>query len=305
MSERILLATPLTIALASLFGFAPQAHAGVEDELESRWEGAWLIIDGEVSSNCNGLSTNNQVNGDLISSRGLREFPPGELGQVTDINVKRRRVDVTIALEEPVLIEYRDGPFTLYREASCKVELQMDFGDERTKDLGVDGIEAQFGSWFERYARRADAEDSAAWNERERRDYPVDYERTLAEYAAWKVEQFNSQIDARIQESADQIQRLIADVSADDEFGAGLSYGIAAMRSTLGAIRTDNGDDCAQLLASTPATFRQAHEAPAVSWANGYETGQSLAYYIELGRQLPFCYMAPDDPAFQTSFTSR
>ena len=227
MSARIVFAISPTVAAAVLVGFAPLAQAGVEDQLESRWEGAWLIIDGQVSSNCNGLGTNNQVNGDLISGRGFREFPPGELGQVKDINVKRRRVDVTIALEEPVLIEYQDGPFTLYREASCKVELQMDFGDERTKDLGVDGIESQFESWFERYARRSDAEDSAAWNERERRDYPVDYEQTLAEYAAWKVEQFNSQIDARIQESADQVQRLIADVSANDDFGAGMAYGVA------------------------------------------------------------------------------
>ena len=264
------------------------AYAGLEDELESRWRGAWLIVDGELYSNCNGTATDNRINGDLISGRGYRAFPPGELGHVTRVNVKRHVVAVTVDLREPVLIDYQDGPFNLYREASCRVEAIVDFGEQRTKDLDVAGIEAQFASWFERYARASDAEASENWNQRERREYPEDYEQTLSEYRAWKVEQHNRAVDERKEQSIEASRQLLAEVTADDQFGAGLGQGIAAMRENIGS-------DCTELVASSPDTYRQSRDAPSQLWADGYETGQQLAYYIELGRRLESCYIEPGD----------
>ena len=80
---------------------------------------------------------------------------------------------------------------------------------------------------------------------------------------------------------------LLAQVSSDAEFGAGLSFGIAAMRE-------DISDDCGRLVTSSPDTFARKAEAPNPDWGNGYKTGQQLAYHIELSRRLDSCYIEPD-----------
>ena len=273
----------LIASTLGLFAIAPIAHAGLQDDLNARWRG-------EVYSNCNGIATNNRVFSDLISGEGQMRFAPGEMARVTKIDAKRRRVDVFLDLDEPVLIEYSDGPFRLYREASCEVELLLDFGDEKTSDLGVNGVEAQFAQWFERYTNQADAEQSSNWNERERDEYPIDYEQTLADYRVWKIEQHNLNIEQRIAESDAQTVRLLGQISRDDEFGGGLSHGIAAM------VENIESTSCDRLVASSPGTYDESHDAPSESWADGYRTGQMLAYYIELGRMLSGCFIDPDDP---------
>lgn len=139
------------------------AHADLEDRLNSRWRGAWVIVNGELYSNCDSTYTNNRVSGDLISGNGRVALPTGELAKVRRVDVKRRRVDVFLDLKENVLIEYQEGPFTLYREASCRVELLVDTAG-RTKKLGTGDIEVLFALLLERYARLADAEHSPNWN---------------------------------------------------------------------------------------------------------------------------------------------
>jgi len=275
------------VALA-LVGVCPAVQADLQDDLNARWRGAWVIVTGELYSNCDGLTTDNRVSGDLIMGNGRQRFLPGELARVTRIDSRRRRVDIFLDIAEPVLIEYQDGPFTLYREASCPVELLVDYGDARTKDLGVAGVEVEFDRWFERYARLEDAESSASWNGRLREDFPDDYEETLAAYEEWKLEQHNRLVAERKKDSIEQSAYLLAQVSSDAEFGAGLSYGIAAMRE-------DISDDCARLVASEPASFARSYEAPNPDWGNGYKTGQALAYYIELSRRLDRCYLEPSD----------
>jgi hypothetical protein len=278
----------LPVFASCLVLISSAAHAGLQDDLNARWRGAWLIVTSGIYSNCNGLSTDNRISGDLMSGNGRFAFEPGELARVTKVDAKRHRIDVTAALEEDVLIDYQDGPFTLYREAPCTVELLFDFGDERTKDLEVAAIESQFAQWFERYARLEDAEQSANWNRRERKDYPEGYEDTLAAYKAWKIEQHNLLVENRIADSAEQMPLLLAQVSSGSEFGAGLSYGIAAMREAM-------SDDCDSLLASRPETFSKPYEAPNPDRANGYKTGQALAYHIELSRRLKGCFIDAGD----------
>jgi len=276
-----------TIFAAGLVMLCGVAQADLQDDLNSRWRGAWAVVDGDLYSNCSGSATNNRVSGDLIMGSGRRSFAPGELVRITRVDVRRRRVDVFLDVNENVLIEYQDGPFTLYNEASCEVELLFDFANERTRDVGFAGIDAQFNQWFERYARLADAEQSDKWNERERRPYPADYEQTLAEYHAWQIEEHNRLVDARINESIGKTGQLLTQVVAGDDFGAGLSHGIAAMRQAI-------SDDCDRLVASGPGTFATSPDAAEENWTNGYKTGQELAYYVELGRLLQACYIVPD-----------
>jgi hypothetical protein len=135
-----------TGSILTLIGVSPLAHADLQDDLNARWRGAWVIVTGELYSNCNGQTTDNRINGDLISGNGRFAFAPGELARVTRVDARRRRVDVFLDIYEGMLIEYEDGPFTLYREVSCPVELLVEYGGTRTRDLGVAGVEEQFNS---------------------------------------------------------------------------------------------------------------------------------------------------------------
>jgi len=274
---------------AAIFMLAStMARADIQDDLNDRWRGAWLIVTGDLSSNCNGLTTDNQINGDLVRGNGRFSFEPGELARVEKVDAKRSRVDVILDLRENVLIAYQDGPFTLYREGSCKVELEIDFGSRRTKDVGIAGVEAQFAQWFERHARLDDALASPAWNHRAREDYPEDYESTLIAWERWKVDQHNQRVADRIANSSEETGLLLAQVDAGEDFGAGLGSGISTMRESM----TDN---CDRLVSSTPATFAKSTDAPNDDWADGYKTGQQLAYHIELGRRLGRCFIVADD----------
>jgi hypothetical protein len=262
-------------------------RADLQDDLNARWQGAWLIVSGDLASNCNGMTTDNRINGDLLSTAGRFSFEPGELAQVRKIDVNRRRVDVLLDIREGVLIAYQDGPFTLYREASCEVELEVDFGSTRTRDVGMAGVEAQFGLWFERHARLDEALQSPSYNGRQRDDYPEDYSSTLVAYENWKVEQHNQLVAERIADSTEKTSLLLASVDSDREFGAGLAEGIAAMRKGM-------SDNCDRLVASSPGTFGKSAEAPNEDWKEGYQTGQQLAYHIELSRRLGRCFIAID-----------
>lgn len=274
----------LTALAAFLIVFSTASRAGLQDDLNARWRGAWLIITGDIYSNCNGLTTDNRISGDLVSANGRFAFDPGELAQIRKIDVKRNRVDVSLDLNEPLLIEYQDGPFVLYREASCEAELEVDSGDSKTKDLGVAGVEARFSEWFERYARLDDARQSPSYNRRVREDYPDDYDITLAEYEHWKIAQHDQLVADRIADSNEKTSYLLAQVRPDAEFGAGLSKGISEMREAM-------SDNCDVLVSSSPATFGKSAEAPSEYWGDGYTTGQQLAYHIELSRRLGSCFI--------------
>ncbi len=264
----------------------PLAHADLEDRLNSRWRGAWVIVNGELYSNCDSSYTDNRVSGDLIRGNGRVALPTGELAKVRRVDVKRRRVDIFLDLKEDVLIEYQEGPFTLYREAACRVELLVDTAGRRTKNLGVDDIEAQFVLLLERHARLADIEHSANWNRRARQAYPENYEQTLAEYRIWQVEQHNYLVEERINDSIEQASQLLVNVSRHSDFGVGLGYGLVAMKENIAG-------DCNRLLASNPGTYEKSYDTPNPTWASGYETGQHLGYYIELARRLHSCFKPP------------
>lgn len=265
---------------------SPLAHADLEDRLNARWRGAWVIVNGELYSNCDSTYTDNRVSGDLIGGNGRVALPTGELAKVRRVDVKRRRVDVFLDLKEDILIEYQHGPFTLYREASCRVELLIDTAGQRTKKLGTDDIEVLFAPLLERYARLTEAEHSPNWNRRARQAYPENYEQTLAEYRVWQIEEHNRLVEERINDSIEEASQLLANVSQHSDFGAGLGYGLVAMKENIGG-------DCDRLLASNPGTYRKSYDAPNPTWANGYETGQHLGYHVELTRRLHDCFRPP------------
>jgi hypothetical protein len=106
-------------------------------------------------------------------------------------------------------------------------------------------------------------------------------------YENWKIEQHNQLVAERIADSTEKTSLLLASVDSDREFGAGLAEGIAAMRKGM-------SDNCDRLVASSPGTFGKSAEAPNEDWKEGYQTGQQLAYHIELSRRLGSCFIATD-----------
>ena len=112
---------------------APAFAGGIEKDINKRWLGAWVVTRSEMYSDCNAVYTQNRINGSLVSGRGARRFQPGELAKVTKVDAGRHRIDVRISLVEPVLLTYREGPFTLYDEASCRVELEVEVSRDQVK----------------------------------------------------------------------------------------------------------------------------------------------------------------------------
>jgi len=271
------------------------ARAGMQDDLNDRWRGAWVVVEGELYSNCDGTYTNNESKGRLIRGEGRVILPAGELAKVHKMDLKRRRVDVFLDIQEPVLQGYRDGPFVLYREEACQVELMIAIPDGGGGDL--ERIEAELDVLLERYPLLAEARRSPAWNRRERRSYPPDYEKTVAEHRAWKAEAFNRGVEDRIRDSVSRSSRLLqgvhsverSDVRVQEEFKNGFFQGLNLMT---GSIR----GSCQQLFASRPSTYARNLNPPNRAWAEGFAAGQQLAYHVGLAERLQGCFASAPPP---------
>lgn len=273
-------------------------HASkLQQNLKSRWLGAWVVTTVETHSDCNGYYTANRVNGRLVSSRGSHRFAKGELAKVERVDLKRRRVDLLLTLSEPMLKSYNDGPFTLYDEVTCRMELEIEIPRDMVKSKDASSIDRTLAPLLDRFASLEQAEQSRRWNMREREDYPDDYEHTLTEYAIWKAEQQNALVRSRIDEALRVTEEITARVSSDSPYLSGFSLGIEAAR------KMDLGQ-CSQLLSAdisptkrrvSRAGNRESEMPPRV--ARGYQDGKRLVLGLEMISGLPECYVpVPDQP---------
>jgi hypothetical protein len=280
---RSLVGSCLAILLA-VPAVAPAAAADVEGPLNARFQGGWVIVRVPIASDCGGLYTNNAVHGTGTDSGGSERFAGGELVRVERIEVRRGgRVDVFLDLAEQVLAAHQDGPFTLYTPRSCKVQLLVD----SPRNAALADLEAALDELFELHAAAREAEASPAWNGRRRAEYPPDYDRTLAEHAAWKAEQANLAVGERMDEAIEEAARVNDRVRSDPDYLAGFAAGVAKARDvSLG--------DCSSLVGDRlyPETERGRGEA----WNDGYQDGQRLAWNLELLRRLRSCWV-PVPPA--------
>ncbi|MGH2608872.1 MAG: hypothetical protein ACRDHF_07240 [Tepidiformaceae bacterium] len=270
--SRTLLALLLALPVA-----APAAAADVEGPLNARFRGGWVIARVPIASDCGGLYTNNEVHGGRTDSRGGRRFAAGELARVERIEVRRGgRVDVFLDLAEQILEPSTDGPFTLYTPRSCRVQLLI----EAPRHAAAADLMAALDELLELHPDARQAEASVAWNGRRREEYPPDYERTLAEHAAWKAEQANLVVAERIDEAIEEAARVNDRIRSDPEYLAAFAAGVAEVRDVYFG-------DCASLLGARlyPETERGRSQA----WNDGYRDGQLLAWHLELLRRLRAC----------------
>jgi hypothetical protein len=143
-STRILFLAALTLALPS----AAPAFADAESDLRARWTGATVITKVPVFSECTDHFTDNAVpSGGLPRGAGLR-FGAGEIATVDKIDVTWTRIDVSIGFLEPYRVTWTDGPYTLYDQRRCRVQLKLELPADVRKDP------AKAGAANRRAARR-------------------------------------------------------------------------------------------------------------------------------------------------------
>ena len=219
----------LVLIILSLVPAAASAGE-LQKALKSRWLGAWVVTNVESYSDCSGQYTNNRINGNLVKGRGFYPFEAGELAKLVKVDAKRSRLDLLLAFQEPVLLPTQDGPFTLYREASCRIELEVELPRELVKTKDVAAIEEFLGLVVERHANVNSAQDSSAWNMREIEPYPEDYEITLAEHAVWKANQYNSMVEAKLEIALEETSRIPDRVQNEPDYMTHFLNGVRTAR---------------------------------------------------------------------------
>lgn len=274
---------PLSLALALSALLSPLALSAGEREINAHWQGAWVLTRTPTRSGCNSLYTNNEVRGDLAVGNGSFSFAAGELAQVAKVNVNRQRLEVFLDLAETVLAERPEGPFTLYEETACRVELRI------ARPNGDDAaINVAIAAAVERHASVAEARDSEAWNERRRADYPADYDATLAAYEVWHAQQVNAQVQGRLDEAIEEAARLTRRVDDDPDYLAGLAAGIDHGRDEY------YSDDCSLLLDKTAyGVVDGPPRGRPDTWEEGYGDGQRLLFFTEMAKRLRGCFVPP------------
>lgn len=282
----------LAVALAATT--ASPAVADLEDELNARWRGGSTIVLLPIHSQCDGFYNDNDVVGapaaPRVTDSGARDFAAGELAQVERIAAKRERLDVFLDLVEPVLLPHRDGPFTLYEERRCKVQLKIELPRAALRDAA--SANAALAGVLEHH--RAGGEVSESWNRRRREDYPPDYERTLAEHEIWKAQQVNAAVSEKLARTTDDAARIADRVRRDPDYLDGFGAGVEAQRNLAFG-------DCNAVLNANFSKSGKADRGDAQdrnAWDRGWEDGQRLAWSLELLRRLPDCFLAvPPPPA--------
>lgn len=257
---------------------AAVSGAGLEDSLNARWRGGWVVVRTPIFSSCDGFYNDNEVRGPRVESTARRRFAEGEVARVERIAARRNRVDVFLDLSEGVLAERRDGPFTLYDPLTCKIQLKVPIPD-RAQPAAV---EQTLASLLELHQTRNAAERSPAWNRRRREPLPEGYERTLAEYESWKATQLNAAVQARMDRALDETARISDRIRSDADYLEGFAEGVERVRNR------SYPSDCGNLV---DAYFQpdSAGSGRSSAWRNGYEDGQRLTFNLELLRRLRDC----------------
>jgi hypothetical protein len=286
----------IVVGLCLLSGAA--LAGSLEKEVRGQWLGAWVVTGVESYSACGSAYTNNRINGSLVKSKGGHRFQPGELAKVNKIDLKKSRVDLLLTLAEPMLIPYQEGPFTLYREAQCKIELEIMVDRDAVKTKDLESLDRTIAAILERYSTEELARQSDHWNEREMESYPADYDQTLAELAVWRANQANARVQAKLDLAHERTTTLAYKLSTDPDYLEGFARGVEAARSA-------EPRDCPALLAvdlggsHRTASRSQSTEDEAKQRSDrGYQDGRSLVYGLILLDRLPACFVpvpgAPD-----------
>ena len=262
-----------------------------EDAVRARWRGAWVVVGTEIYSDCSGRYYTNRLSGTLVTNRGGHRFLPGEIGKVQRVQLKRKKVDLMVSLDVPLLVSHQDGPFTLYNKRACAVSLEIQVPRDMTKAKDVGGIDGLIAEIVGRFDTREAVLGSEGWNGRETEPFPEDYDLTLARHAAWRAEQTNLAIDLKREAAFEHVKSTGKAIDDDPDYLAGLAAGVDEMNRW-------EAKECSQLMSrgfdgvrKKAPEDRRADTAEDGRWRHGYEDGQRLVYSIVLLERLEVCYV--------------
>ncbi len=287
----ILMAAPCLAALAA--AARPAAAEDLEEALRARWTGTWVIARTETYSDCDSFYANNDVSGARVASHAGLGFAAGELARADKLTLKRSRVDVYLTVAAPLRTAHQEGPFTLYEERTCKVQLLIDVAHDDIRAGRVDVVESAIAQVLTRFATREEAQAAPAWNRRVAEPLPADYQDTLARYQAWKVEQVNAQLASAREEAIAEAARVVEHIDDDPGYLDGFAKGAGAMHYW-------SPPSCESIASASfsgaerrePREHR-GDEAQQRSWRRGYRDGQALAYNLAIARAIQKCFLPP------------
>jgi hypothetical protein len=268
----------LALALAIGGAFGSAACADVEGELRAELVGRFALTRSALLSECTDAYTNVEVAGGRPSGgRGAR-FDAGELVRVDNVKVgSLSGLDVYLSFAVPYLLSYRDGPFTLYEERRCRVQLDFDVDRETRRDRGR--ALAAVTAVIELFASEAEARQGA-WNRRVTEPFPPDWEETQRAHAAWRVEERNRLVRKKIDEVLDAAVETQRYMSDDPGYLASFGAGARA--------RSDSWSSCEAMLTATFSVSGSGEDR------KGWADGQKVAWATRLARDLQECYLAPE-----------
>lgn len=270
MSRTAWIGAVLVVALPAV------AAADVESDLRSGLVGRYGLAKGELVSECTDHFTDMKVvGGRLAGGTGVR-FERGELVRIDNVNVGAMSgLDVNVTLVEPFRLSFEDGPFTVYDQRRCRVQLNFEVGRDVRKDAAkalaaVGGVLDLFDD--------AGAAKQAGWNRRKVEPYPKDWEKTQREYQAWKLTQVNAAVRTKTAYVLDEARRVLDYMPGDDEYLWSFAAGARA--------RSDSWSSCEAML---DASFYSTGSGGKSS--RGWADGQHVAWANHLAHALQSCYL--------------
>ncbi len=255
---------------------AGAARADVEGDLRAALVGRYALAKGELVSECTDHFTDMKVVGGRLTGGSGTRFDRGELLRIDNVDVGALAgLDVNLTLVEPFLLSFPDGPFTVYEERRCRVQLNFEVPRDVRKDVqkslaAVAGVLDLFDD--------AGAAKRAGWNRREVEPYPKDWQKTKIEYEAWKLTQVNAAVREKTERVLDEAKRVLAYMPGDDDYLISFAAGARA--------RSDSWSSCEAML---DATFYSTGSGGKSS--RGWADGQHIAWANHLALALQDCYL--------------
>ena len=264
----------IPVALATLL-LPAAAFADAQGELRAQWQGVWALTRTAMFSECTDHFTDNAVAGEAVSGKAIR-FAAGEPVQVNGVDWTMTGLKVRIELREPFRVEWRDGPYTLYEQRRCRVELKF----PREARPNAAAASAAIARVLERLAE-ADIASSPAWNHREVEAYPADYARVRTEHETWRAAQTNAAVQRKLDQALDDASHVVEWSQGDADYAADFTAGLYERRS-------EEFSSCESAL---DASF-YVHGSGKAS-KRGWEDGQRLAWAVHLASALRGCFVTP------------
>ncbi|HUD71476.1 MAG TPA: hypothetical protein VMQ62_05900 [Dongiaceae bacterium] len=256
----------------------------------SRWNGAWVVTGQPLSSECNGIYTNNEVAGGRVIGRGHQRFDPGVVGHVDQVLVSSNKVTLSITLSERLYVSRPARDYTLSTTSACQVDLKFMVppGAGAVDDLIA--LEALVSPVVERHADQTQAIVASGFLPPDGPAAAEVQREAIAAHQTWKATEEQQAVDARLQAWSTQTARLSSNIENDPDYLAGFARGVDEGRHT--AVKT-----CAELARTAPAPYWPSVTGAALAakggrqkaWARGYEDGVRLSQGLEAMKLMPTC----------------